>query len=230
VFEQFLKFLFFILLSSFCLAMASLRKCSRCGDEHEPPVGKKCKWALQTLPDAQAARTVDTVLDDAGDQVTGGVEDHVSSLVSVISQLVTRLDSQQEQLNHLQAAVASSSPVASRPLEVTQGQSAIPKRSCAQEAFSVPVDNITLPDLRADGAAMSQAIRMVDSLDTGMQGNSGSAMNFPKTLKRGWARPGGENAPRIPIPWPQDFIIGQGRKSWLLFDELDIHQCRVQFL
>jgi hypothetical protein len=30
--------------------------------------------------------------------------------------------------------------------------------------------------------------------------------------------------PRIPIPWPQDFIIGQGRKPRLLFDELDIHQ------
>jgi hypothetical protein len=71
---------------------------------------------------------------------------------------------------------------------------------------------------------MSQAIRMVDSLDIGLQGNSSSATNFPKTLKRGWARPGGDNAPRIPISWPQDFIIGQGRKPRLLFDELDIHQ------
>jgi hypothetical protein len=33
----------------------------------------------------------------------------------------------------------------------------------------VPVDNITLLDLRADGAAMSQAIRMVDALDIGLQ-------------------------------------------------------------
>jgi hypothetical protein len=67
---------------------------------------------------------------------------------------------------------------------------------------------------------------MVDALDTGIQGNSvmNSVMNFPKALKRGWAKPGGENAPRIPIPWPQDFIIGQGRKPRLLFDELDIHQ------
>jgi hypothetical protein len=43
-------------------------------------------------------------------------------------------------------------------------------------------------------------------------------------LKLGWARPGGDNAARIPIPWPQDFIIGQGQKQRLLFDELDIHQ------
>jgi hypothetical protein len=58
--------------------MASLRKCSRCGDEHEPPVGKKCKRVLQTLPDTPAAQAVDMVLDDVGDQATGGVEDHVS--------------------------------------------------------------------------------------------------------------------------------------------------------
>jgi hypothetical protein len=204
------NFFYFILLSSFCLAMASLRQC---GYEHEPPVGQKCRRALQALPDTQA---VDTVLDEVGDQATGGVEDHVSSLVSVISQLVTRLDSQQEQLNHLKAAVANSSPVASRPLEVRQGQGAIPKRSCAQEALSVPVDNITLPDLRADGAAMSQAIRMVDSLDIGMQGNSGSAVNFPKTLKSAChARTVACHHVRRSIPWVRvgtlciwhDFII-----------------------
>jgi hypothetical protein len=102
---------------------------------------------LQALPETQA---VETVLEDAGDQATGGVEDHVGSLVSVISQLVTRLDSQQEQLNHLHAAVANTSPVTSRPtqVEVSHSQGAIPKRSCAQEALSVPVDNITLPDTR----------------------------------------------------------------------------------
>jgi hypothetical protein len=131
------------------------------------------------------------------------------------------MDSQQEQLNHLQAAMANSS-VVPRPSEVTQGQGAIPKRSCAQEALSGPIHDVTLPALRADGVAMSQAVRMLDALDTGIQGNS--VINFPKALKRGWARPGGENAPRIPIPWPQDFIIGQGRKPRLLFDELDIHQ------
>jgi hypothetical protein len=179
--------------------MVTLRQCTCCVFEREPPVGKKCKRALQALPETQAAQTV---LEDAGDQATGGFDDHVSSLVSVISQLVTRLDSQPKQLNHLQTAVANASPVASHPtqVEVSQSQGAIPKRSCAQEALSVSVDNITLTDLRADAAAMSQAVRMVDSLDIGLQGNS-SATNFPKTLKRGWARPGGENAPRIPIPW-----------------------------
>jgi hypothetical protein len=84
------------------------------------------------------------------------------------------------------------------------------------------VDHVTLQDLRVYGATMSQAVRMVDSLDSGLQGNASTS--FPKTLKRDWARPGGDSAPRIPIPCPQDFIIDQGRKPRLLFDELDIHQ------
>jgi hypothetical protein len=60
---------------------------------------------------------------------------------------------------------------------VAQGQGAITKHSCAQEALSGSVDDVSLPALRADGAAMFQAVRMVDSLDIGMQGNS--AVNFP---------------------------------------------------
>jgi hypothetical protein len=175
------------------------------------------------LPEDPAA---ETVLDEAVEQATGGHDSHIGdshigSLVTVISQLVTRLDVQQDQLNMLQAVVASAPPAVSHSSPVVPSQGAIPKRSCAQEALSG--DNISLSELRADGALMSQATRRVDSLDLGVPGNS--ALNFPKTLKRSWARPGGgDNAPRIPIPWPQDFIISQGRKPRLLFDELDIHQ------
>jgi hypothetical protein len=97
----------------------------------------------------------------------------------------SRLDSQQEQLNLLQTAVASAAPVVSHPSPAEVGQGAIPKRSCAQEALLV--DNVTLTDLRADWASMS---RMVDSLDLGLHGNTTST-SFPKTLKRGWARPRG---------------------------------------
>jgi hypothetical protein len=192
--------------------MASLKQCTRCRLEHEPPVGKKCKRPLQALPAAPAVET-SSVPEEVVEQATGGYDDHLGSLVSVISQLVTRLDSQQEQLNLLQMAVASTTPVVSHSSPAEVGQGAILKRSCTQEALLV--DNVTLPDLRADRASMSQAIRMVDSLDLGLQGNT-TSMSFPKTLKWGWARPGGDNAPRIPIPWPQDFIIGQGRKPRLL--------------
>jgi hypothetical protein len=110
--------------------MASLKQCTRCGFEHEPPVGKKFKRPLQALPEAPAVET-SSVLEEVVDQATGGYDDHIGSLVSVISQLVTRLDSQQEQLNLLQAVVASAAPVVSHPSPAEVGQGVIPKRSCA---------------------------------------------------------------------------------------------------
>jgi hypothetical protein len=64
---------------------------------------------------------------------------------------------------------------------------------------------------------------MVEALDLGGTGNFSSSVPA-KATKRGWARPGGENAPRVQVPWPQNFIIGQSRKLHLLYDELDIMQ------
>jgi hypothetical protein len=81
----------------------------------------------------------------------------------------------------------------------------------------------SLQGLRADAAAAAQAASMVEALDLGETGNFSSSVPA-KATKRGWARPGVENAPRVQVPWPQDFIIGQGRKSCLLYDELDIMQ------
>jgi hypothetical protein len=71
-----------------------------------------------------------------------------------------------------------------------------------------------LQDLRADARAVAQANSMVDSLETVIQGNGVQA------LQRGWSRPGGNNAPRVAIPWPQDFIIGHGKKSCPCYDDL----------
>jgi hypothetical protein len=55
---------------------------------------------------------------------------------------------------------------------------------------------------------------MVDSMETAIQGNG------VRALRRGWSRPGGDNAPRVAIPWPQDFIIGHGKISRLCYDDL----------
>jgi hypothetical protein len=127
--------------SSFRDTMASLKHCSRCGFAHDTPVGKsKCNRPLQALPESSAAPAVEAFLlpEAVEDQAAGGANlygDHIGSLVSLISQLVTRLDSQQEQLNVLQTAVASAAPVVSHSASAEAGQGAIPKGSCTQEAL-----------------------------------------------------------------------------------------------
>jgi hypothetical protein len=77
-----------------------------------------------------------------------------------------------------------------------------------------PVFTVTCQDLRADARAVAQANSMVDSIETAIQGNG------VRALRRGWSRPGGDNASQVAIPWPQDFIIGHGKKSCLCYDDL----------
>jgi hypothetical protein len=73
-----------------------------------------------------------------------------------------------------------------------------------------------LSSIQAALMSAAQAASMVEALDLG---GTGSFSSVPvKATKRG------ENAPRVQVPWPQDFIIGQGRRSRLLYDELDIMQ------
>jgi hypothetical protein len=53
-------------------------------------------------------------------------------------------------------------------------------------------------------------------MDTTIQGNS------VRALRRGWARPGGDNAPQVAVPWPQDFIIS--KKARLCYDDLTVFE------
>jgi hypothetical protein len=81
----------------------------------------------------------------------------------------------------------------------------------------------TLPGLRADQGAVQQAARLVDSLNMGATGNT-NVISTTKTMRRGWTRQGGDFAPRFNIPWPQDFVLGTGRKNRVSYDELDMLQ------
>jgi hypothetical protein len=42
--------------------------------------------------------------------------------------------------------------------------------------------------------------------------------------KYGWARCGGELAPRVPTPWPQDYIISQGKSTKVYYDDLSLFE------
>jgi hypothetical protein len=75
---------------------------------------------------------------------------------------------------------------------------AIPKKRSSQvpadsTISSTPVNSCefpTLTDLPADREISLKAAQMVDNLDASLPGNTA------RTLRRGWARPGGDNAPR----------------------------------
>jgi hypothetical protein len=79
---------------------------------------------------------------------------------------------------------------------------------------------LTLADMRKDDTLAAQASKMVEKLDLSGLG----AYSYSKAMKRGWARAGGEDAPLVPTPWPQDHIIGHGFKQRLMYLDLDIYQ------
>jgi hypothetical protein len=87
---------------------------------------------------------------------------------------------------------------------------AIPKHSSsAGVSRCVP----HLHNWQAHARAVEQANRMVVSLETSLHGNfNGIGV---RALRCGLSRPGDDNALRVAIPWPQDFIIRHGKKSRL---------------
>jgi hypothetical protein len=76
-----------------------------------------------------------------------------------------------------------------------------------------------LANLRQDPVLSRQAGNLVDVLDCQVSGTC-----YDKYSKQGWARCGGDLASRVPTPWPQDHVIGQGRKSKLFYDDLNIYE------
>jgi hypothetical protein len=201
------------------------KQCSRCGIPHEEPTGKrKCKRPLPDglVPQSQASVSTPEAGLVAGADGNSIMKDSLATLITIVSSLATRMDAQQDQLNQIQGGIQP----AVDPVMPTAATGAIPKRPqlpqpCAWEALSGPPPQPDLAALRADPTAVAHASHLVDALDIGPSGNANSTF---KSMKRGWARPGGESAPRVPVPWPQDFVIGQGRKPRLLYDELDVLQ------
>jgi hypothetical protein len=82
-----------------------------------------------------------------------------------------------------------------------------------------PADPLVLhlATLRQDQVLAQQAERLVDSLDGSLAGQ-----NMGRYLKYGWAHCGGELAPHVPTPWPQDYIISEGKSTKVYCDDLNL--------
>jgi hypothetical protein len=71
-----------------------------------------------------------------------------------------------------------------------------------------------------DPVLAAQADQLVTYLGTHMSGNSPSLSN----VKRGLVRSGGDLAPSVKTPWPQDHIVGSGSKIKVYYEDLSIYE------
>jgi hypothetical protein len=196
------------------------RFCTKCQVKHASPTGKKCRRPvmdpepdLEVMPEAAEGGVQLNHTDAAEIAVTDISPDRFDALVSVISDLASRVDATQRRLDALQ--IVPQSALHTQSSDAMSSSGAIPKRptSMGGQGCSVP----HLQELRSDVRAVEQANRMVDAMESSVPGN-----HSVRPLRRGWARPGGDNAPRVAVPWPQDYVIGHGRKSRLTYDDLTV--------
>jgi hypothetical protein len=204
----------------------NLKLCSRCGRKHSAPTGKKCKFPIPDADELIEDENSFRLLSDLDDQSEGAVggppppeqmapvvtqapADAFAQILTVVSHLAERLEVTQRQVSELQS---------------TRSQGAIPKVRCvpaSRDQASPPDARLpSLDSLRSDPVMAAQAAALVDDLNvktTGNHTNTGAT-------KRGWARPGGDNAPKVCTPWPQDFVVGHGRRNRLLYDDMDVFQ------
>jgi hypothetical protein len=66
---------------------------------------------------------------------------------------------------------------------------------------------------------VNQAERLVDNMAGSLSGNNICDLSGP--LKPGLLRQGGEQAPKVKVWWPHDFVMGYGVKAGLSYQDLD---------
>jgi hypothetical protein len=85
----------------------------------------------------------------------------------------------------------------------------------SQQAF-IP----TIASLRADAQLAAQAEQLAADVASNVEGNT----PIVYSLKRGIVRCGGDLAPKVKVPWPQDYVLGSGRKLKLYYEDLSIFE------
>jgi hypothetical protein len=163
---------------------------------------------------------------NAEDAVNLAVASQLANVSAVVSNLASLLQSTRQEMKDMRAELAqckaqtssgvmNSSSGAGQGLGVTgqpgsnQGLAAASGVvSSGAQAFSQDVQGLipTLADLRADSGLTAQGHKMVEEIHNSVQGNCQLVINN----KRGMVRSGGDLAPSVKTPWPQDFVLGSG--------------------
>jgi hypothetical protein len=141
-------------------------------------------------PGGQASSNVVSQRDDV-------LAAQLASMASAISVLASRYEATRSELGQLRVEVAATRTLPRAPAVSQQAASA---------SVSDPTFIPSVASLRGDPVLAAQADQLVADLGTHTSGNGPSLNN----VKRGLVRSGGDLAPLVKTPWPQDHIVGSG--------------------
>jgi hypothetical protein len=121
----------------------------------------------------------------------------------------------QSVVSSVQASQFSLAPVSAA---VTPPVSVLPTMS--SHTVTQPAFIPTIASLRADPQLAAQAEQLAAEVSSDVAGNSPMVYS----MKRGIVRCGGDLAPKVKVPWPQDYVLGSGRKLKLYYEDLSIFE------
>jgi hypothetical protein len=205
-------------------------KCNKCNGRHLPPTGTKCTRMPENEVDKsfQESERGEEMQHKEGNmnsfQLSPGdagpshnLVGEVRNMTSIMAQFITHLDSQDVRIEAIQKSLVSNHCQA-LPL-INSSQDISP--SVISNTCPAPSLIHTLQQFRQDPTLVQQANLQIAQLDDDTMGTSSNDNSAnTRSVKRGLARIGGDNAPIMNIPWPHDFVLGSGEKRRLHYGDL----------
>jgi hypothetical protein len=136
-------------------------------------------------------------------------------MAAALVTLTDRYDSTRGEVAELRAELASFKMAATH---VSAGSSygiptiGLPVQPSVPSGETIAQFTPTIAALRRDPVIAAQADQLVAEVGANVAGNS----NSNSSIKRGLVRSGGDLAPMVKTAWPQDHILGSGKRKFFM--------------
>jgi hypothetical protein len=199
-----------------------LNKCNKCEKRHPPPTRSKCtRGETEDNSFVETDEQNNSTSLDPGNMnillsqhglscASDPVASELSNMTKVMCHLIARIDSQDARISDLAKQLPNAILKSTEQSEVQTG-------GHTHTSSLEP----TLQQLHGDPSLVSQAHRQLNQLEDENTGALNCVHTTTRSAKRGLARLGGENAPIINIPWPHDYVLGEGEKRRLHYGDLN---------
>ena len=199
--------------------MPKIFYCSKCQDEHERPVGKKCQLK-------SAGESFSSTGEVAASSSTSGIAAVSDQILSKLQQIGQQMELMDRRVQRTEAALEQGSSRVSPLLSVSQGQQG-----------TATVSNHTLTVLDSNGAEANVDQSVVPSIEFLRSNESVQCevekrlaelrtLNESATKGRVKSQRGGpgEIFVKKSVDWPQNFILTGNQKTRPTYDDLSITQ------
>ena len=198
--------------AQFKLKMPKIFYCSKCQDEHERPVGKKCQLKLA----GESFSSANEVVATPSSSVSGSISDQILSKLSQIGEKMELMD---RRVQRTEAALEQGTSRVSPLLSTSQSQ---PGTST--------VSNSTATETNADQSVVPsiEFLRSNESIQCEVEKRLAELRTLNETESKGRVKSQrggpGDIFVKKSVDWPQNFILTGNQKTRPTYNDLSITQ------